>query len=87
MHCRGLAAPNLPHSKIPVTPTHKKRHQQIYTPLLTAAGSGEGGCGGSETGSSPGGVPSVAQIKKKAPFLFIPNLEYLTVSEFEQVPK
>lgn len=53
----------------------------MYTPLLNA--------GYSEENSAPcsPGVPSVAQIKRKAPTLFIPTLEYITVNEFDTVPK
>ena len=32
-------------------------------------------------------MPSVAQIKLKAPTLFVPSLEYLTVQEFEAIPE
>ena len=32
-------------------------------------------------------LPSVEQIKKKAPTLFLPTIEYITTDEFESIPK
>ena len=59
----------------------KVKKHVAFTPLLSTVSSDSG-----LSVCSPG-APSVAQIKRKAPVLFIPSLEYLTVQEFEAVPK